>query len=96
MAQFDSRRDISPTGSLLTIMFGGYLIVPPFVSIYNTAKRIGDSQRAAGLQATCSGGLGLLFVFVLGLWPLYYQSELNKVIDHYGNPQPGTQLPLAV
>ncbi|MEU1825411.1 DUF4234 domain-containing protein [Streptomyces abikoensis] len=96
MAEFDSRRKISPGGSLLTIMFGGILIVPPFVSIYNTGKRIADAQRAAGLQPSCSGGLGLLLIFLFGLWPLYYQGELNKIVDHYQGTAPGTQVPLAV
>ncbi|KJY42578.1 hypothetical protein VR41_07380 [Streptomyces sp. NRRL B-1568] len=97
MLQFDSRRNISPTGSLLTVMFGGFLLgIPALVSFYNTGNRIADAQRAAGLHPTCSGGIGLLLCFFLGLGPLYYQGELNKVIDHYGNPQPGTQLPLAV
>ncbi|MFI9309338.1 DUF4234 domain-containing protein [Streptomyces triculaminicus] len=95
MAEFDSRRKISPGGSLLTMIFGGYLLIPPFVSFYNTGKRIADAQRAAGLQPTCSGGLGLLLCFVLGLGSFYYQNELNKVVDRYGQIQPGTQVPLA-
>lgn len=96
MAEFDSRRKISPAGSLLTMIFGGWLLfIPPLVSVYNCGKRIADAQRSAGLQPTCSGGLGLLFVFVLGLFPLYYQSELNKVVDHYRQAPPGTQVPLA-
>ncbi|MEU3752159.1 DUF4234 domain-containing protein [Streptomyces olivoreticuli] len=96
MAEFDSRRHISPAGSLLTLMFGGWLIIPPFVSLYNTGKRIADAQRAAGLRPTCSAGLGLLLCFIFGLVSLYYQSELNKVVDHYQQAAPGTQVPLAV
>lgn len=95
MLQFDSRRQISPAGSLFTLWFGGILLmIPPLVSIYNTGRRIADAQRAAGLQPTCSGGLGLLFVLLFGVWPMYYQAELNKVIDHYNAPE-GTQVALA-
>ncbi|MFI9718592.1 DUF4234 domain-containing protein [Streptomyces sp. NPDC052396] len=95
MAEFDSRRKISPAGSMLTIWFGWYLLIPPFVSYYNTGKRICDAQRAAGLPQTCSGGLGLFLVFIFGTHSVYYQSELNKVVDHYGQVPPGTQVPLA-
>ncbi|MFE7119450.1 DUF4234 domain-containing protein [Streptomyces sp. NPDC057654] len=95
MAEFDSRRQISPVGSLLAITIGGFVIIPPFVSVFNTGRRIADAQRAAGLQPTCSAGIGLLLMFVIGLYPLYYQIELNKIVDHYNQAAPGTQVPLA-
>jgi hypothetical protein len=95
MAEFDRRRTVPTTGALLTILFGWILIVPPFVSYFNTGNRIRDKQIAAGLAPTCSAWLGLLLVFVLGLQSLYYQAELNKVIDHYAPADTGTQVPLA-
>ncbi|MEU1376377.1 DUF4234 domain-containing protein [Streptomyces triculaminicus] len=94
MAEFDNRRQINPGMSLLAVTLGMFLIVPPYVSLYKTGRRIADAQRAAGLQPTCSGGLGLLLAF-LGFYGLYYQIELNKVVDRYGQIQPGTQVPLA-
>lgn len=96
MRDFDRRRSINPVGSLLTLMFGGFLIIPPFVSLYNTGKRIQDAQRAAGLPTTCSPGIGLLLMFVFSLGILYYQSELNKVVDRYPGAAPGVQVPLFV
>lgn len=81
--RFNPTTKVNPAGSLLTVIFGGFLIVPPFVSVYNTGTRIAAAQRAAGLPASCSGGVGLLLCFVLGLWPLYYQHELNKIVDAY-------------
>jgi hypothetical protein len=81
--RFNPTTKVNPAASLLTLMFGGILIVPPFVSVYNTGTRIAQAQRAAGLQPSCSGGLGLLFCFVLNLWPLYYQMEMNKIADAY-------------
>ncbi|GLY31979.1 hypothetical protein Kisp02_53440 [Kineosporia sp. NBRC 101731] len=59
--------------------FGAFVVVPPFVSIYRTGQRIADAQKAAGLPPTCNGVLGLLLIFVFGTFPLYYQSEMNKV-----------------
>ena len=86
MLQFDGRQRINPTGSLLTILFGWIIIVPPFVSYFNTGNRIANAQRAAGLAPTVNPWIGFLLLFVFGLTPLYYQFELNKIIDRYGVP----------
>jgi hypothetical protein len=67
------------------------------MSYYNTGNRIRNAQRAAGLTASCSGGIGFLLMFVFGLGTLYYQSELNKVSGSYGEgTAPGTTVPLYV
>ena len=96
MASFDRRRPVSPALTLLAILVGWMLIVPPFVAVYRTGERIGERQRAAGLASSCNGWIGLLLLFVFSLTPLYYQSELNKIADRYGNVPPGTQVPLYV
>ena len=97
MQEFDPRAKINPVGSLLTMIFGVVLCgIPPLVSFYNTGKRIADAQRAAGLAPTCSGLVGLLLSFVLGLGVLYYQVELNKIVDQYGNAPARGPVQLAV
>jgi hypothetical protein len=96
MASFDRRRPVSPALTLLAILIGWVLIVPPFVAVYRTGERIGERQRAAGLASSCNGWIGLLLLFVFSLTPLYYQSELNKIADRYGDVPPGTQVPLYV
>jgi hypothetical protein len=93
MVQFDRRRHISPAGSMLVILLLGWTVIAPLISYFNTGKRIANAQRAAGLPATCSAGLGLLLCFVFGLQVLYYQTELNKVVDRYQAAE-GTQVPL--
>lgn len=71
----------SPGTSVLAVTLGAFVIIPPFVSIWNTGRRMEGSQRAVGV----SGGSGPLF-FVLHLVPIislyapvYLQKELNKV-----------------
>ena len=66
---------------MLAVTLGAFVIIPPFVSIWNTGRRMEGSQRAVGV----SGGSGPLF-FVLHLVPIislyapvYLQKELNKV-----------------
>jgi hypothetical protein len=81
----------SPGTSLLAITLGGFIIVPPFVSIYNTGDRIAASQRAAGIAPTCNPLVGLLlWIFVFSTGSVYYQAEMNKIWDYYGNPQEGS------
>jgi hypothetical protein len=91
---FNPRTRVNPAGAVLTLLFGGLLIIPPYISIYNTGKRIGDAQRAAGLPSTCSAGLGVLLCFVFSTWTLYYQSELNKIVDAYPGAPAESMVPL--
>lgn len=70
----------SPGMSVIAVTLGGLLIIPPFVSIWGTGKRMQLTQRAADVQ----GGSGLLW-FVLHLVPVislfapvYLQYQLNK------------------
>jgi hypothetical protein len=87
--------DSNPTNSLMAFLFGWIIIVPPLVSIYRTGGRIAEMQRRAGLAPTCNGGIGLLLTFVVSLMPLYYQAELNKVWERYGNQPEGSPIQVA-
>src|SRR5215472_2686859 len=91
----DSEIEVEPALSVLAVSLGALIIVPPFVSIYNTGERISRMQAAAGLQPTCSGVLGLIASFILSLDVLYYQNELNKIWLHLGSaPEGGTVVTL--
>ncbi|MGZ4617384.1 MAG: DUF4234 domain-containing protein [Frankiaceae bacterium] len=93
--QYDPRIDVEPGVSVLAIFPGSWIIVPPLISFYNTGKRIGQEQRAAGLPDTCNGWIGLiLYVFVFGTGQIYYQYEINKVLDRYPGAEWGQQVPL--
>jgi len=83
MLHFDPRQPIKPAGSTLTILFGWIIIVPPFVSFFNTGNRIAGCQRAAGLPVTAKPWIGFVLLFIFALTPLYYQWELNKVVQRY-------------
>jgi hypothetical protein len=47
-------------------------------------------QAAAGVPTSCSGVLGLIASFLLGLHTLYYQNELNKLWTYLGGAPEGT------
>ena len=93
MLHFDPRQPIKPAGSTLTILFGWIIVVPPFVSYFNTGNRIARCQRAAGLPATANPWIGFVLLFIFGLTPLYYQFELNKVVERYA-VEPGAPVTL--
>ena len=86
---------ISPGISLLAVTLGAFLIIPPFVSIYNTCSRIGRMQERAGLDSRIEPVIGLLLVFVFALDTLYMQSHLNRIWDRYLRTAPPatSQLP---
>lgn len=71
----------SPGMSVLAITLGAIIIVPPFVSIFHTGKRMELSQQVADIER----GSGLLYfiltIIPIAAWiaPAYLQVELNKV-----------------
>jgi hypothetical protein len=92
---FDERIEVKPGMAVVAIALGWLVVVPFFVSVYNTGQRIGRMQYSAGMQQTCNPWIGLILVFVFGLYPLYYQQELNRIWAHYKNRAEGEQVPLA-
>ncbi|MGE5131431.1 MAG: DUF4234 domain-containing protein [Gemmatimonadota bacterium] len=92
---FDERIVVSPGLSMLAMLIGWIIIVPPFVTAYTTGERIGQMQEAAGMERTCLGWLGLLLSFFFNLEALYYQMELNKIWARFGYPEEGAVLSLA-
>jgi hypothetical protein len=86
----DGGIEVSPAISVVAITIGALIIVPPWVSIFKTGDRIGRMQSAAGVPTSCSGVLGLIASFLLGLHTLYYQNELNKLWTYLGGAPEGT------
>ena len=82
----------SPATSVIAITIGSFVIIPPFVSIWKTGRRMEGTQRVVGV----SGGSGPLF-FVLHIIPIvslfapvYMQMQLNtawRVIGDQGARQ---------
>jgi hypothetical protein len=93
---FDETIDVKPELSLLAILIGWIIIVPPFVSIYRSGERIAQMQEDAGMERSCNGLIGLVLSFFAGLYSLYYQYELNRIWARLGNPQEGSLVALPV
>jgi hypothetical protein len=92
---YDRRTGDAATNALLSLIFGFITLgIWPLIVYIKLAGRIAQAQRAAGLQPSCNAGLGFL-LGIFGFGTLYYQIELNKVVDRYGDIQPGQQVSLA-
>jgi hypothetical protein len=82
-----NRIEVNPWVSLLAVTLGWFLIVPPFVSMYRTFKRIRTAQEIADVGPRVSPGLGLLLFFIaLIFFPVevpYAQTNLNRVWRAY-------------
>ncbi len=91
---FDSRIEVNPTLSMLAVLIGWIIIIPPFITAYTTGERIGQMQEAAGMERTCIGWIGLILSFFFNLEALYYQLELNKIWARLGYPEEGAPVTL--
>jgi hypothetical protein len=74
----------SPVTSLLAVSLGALILVPPFVSWFNTFGRIRDAEEVAGVTTERTNvWMGLLFfiiaLFFLPVETLYAQYQLNRV-----------------
>jgi Kef-type K+ transport system membrane component KefB len=73
--------DVSPGVALLAITLGAFLIVPPFVSMYNTGERIRRVQERKGVDSPISAVLALVLLFipiVNAFQSAYLQAGLNR------------------
>ena len=68
---------------MLAITLGIFIIVPPFVSIYNTCKRLAAAERLTGTPPGMEPGLlFILWVFLSPVAEYIFQSNMNKVLQN--------------
>jgi Ca2+/Na+ antiporter len=79
----EDRLGRSPLTSLVAITIGWLIVIPPFVSFWNTFRRIEAAQEISGTTERVSVGLGFILYLVgvifLPVEVIYAQSELNRV-----------------
>jgi hypothetical protein len=92
--RLDPSIEVNPVMSLLALFPGSVIIVPPFVTVYRTGERIRSMQRAAGTEPDVLPILGIVLMFVLGLYALYYQVGLNGIWSAYGDQPENTTVPI--
>ena len=81
---------ISPTRSLMAMLFGWLIIVPPFIAAWNTGTHIASFERRTGVQQTVEPILVLVIMVVLSIANgAYLQDHLNRGWDAAGRLGPG-------
>lgn len=72
----------SPGTSLLAVAVGWIVIVPPFVSLYRSCKRLNASERTAGMPEGIEAPLlWLVLVFIAPVGHYLFQRNLNRVLE---------------
>lgn len=77
--------DVDPAMSVLAITLGAILIVPPFVSLYKTGRRVERAQFKGAVRDRISPVLSFILSFFLALHVIYIQSNLNKLWTRSGS-----------
>ena len=73
---------ISPTRSLMAMIFGWLIIVPPFIAYYNTANHVLKDEERLGIQSQISPALTVVIALVIWMgMAAYVQEHLNRVWD---------------
>lgn len=80
LAQKDD--SISPTRSLMAMLFGWIIIVPPFIAAWNTATHIAAFEQRVGVRQTVEPVLVLVILVVISIANgAYLQDHLNRAWD---------------
>jgi mannose/fructose/N-acetylgalactosamine-specific phosphotransferase system component IIC len=70
---------ISPTRSLMAMIFGWLIIVPPFIAMYNTAKHVQSLETRRGVGQTVEPALTVVLMFLFSFGNgIYVQEHLNR------------------
>jgi len=86
LALADPKLHVEPAGALAAVTGGALLIIPPFISVWRTFKRIRRAEEIAGLEDPVSHVVGfLLFLIAAVFLPVempYAQAHLNRLWRH--------------
>ena len=85
----------NPTNSLLALVPGFLIIVPPLVSYYRGTKRVQGASKIAGREPA-SGWIALILYLLLSpAMFAYLQVSLNNVWEQEAEALPGQAIPPA-
>jgi hypothetical protein len=73
---------MSPKRSLMAMIFGWLIIVPPFIAMYNTAKHVQTMETRLGARQTVEPAIALVLMLVFAFGNgVYIQEHLNRGWD---------------
>jgi H+/Cl- antiporter ClcA len=77
---------MSPMRSLMAMIFGWLLIVPPFIAMYNTAKHVQAMEGRLGIQQMLEPALTVVLMVLFSVGNgIYIQEHLNRGWDVAGS-----------
>ncbi|MFN8234257.1 MAG: DUF4234 domain-containing protein [Actinomycetota bacterium] len=80
LRRFERDDTIRPGMAALAITLGWLIIVPPFVSVYNTSMHVVKVERRLGIQQELSPALNVILLIVVSVGiGLYTQEHLNRI-----------------
>jgi hypothetical protein len=82
LREFEHNESISPTRSLMAMLFGWILIVPPFIAMYNTAKHVQAVEQRLAIQPQLEPALVIVIMLFVSIGNgVYIQEHLNRIWD---------------
>ena len=80
LRRFEHDDTISPTRSLMAILFGWLIIVPPFIAFYNTAVHVQSIERRRTIAPQLEPALVILILLLVAVGNgVYLQEHLNRI-----------------
>ena len=80
LRRFEHDDTISPTRSLMAILFGWLIIVPPFIALYNTAVHVQTIERRRSIQPQLEPALVIVILLLVAVGNgVYLQEHLNRI-----------------
>ena len=87
--RFEHDETISPARSLMAMIFGWIIIVPPFIAMYNTAKHVRAVEERLAIQPQLEPALTIVIMLLISIGNgVYIQEHLNRVWDRAAGAMP--------
>ena len=82
LRRFERDETISPARSLMAMIFGWVIIVPPFIAMYNTAKHVRTVEERLAIQPQLEPALVIVIMLFVAIGNgIYIQEHLNRIWD---------------
>jgi hypothetical protein len=82
LRRFEHDETISPVRSLMAIIFGWIIIVPPFIAAYNTANHVQAVEQRLAIQPQLEPALVIVILLFVSIGNgVYIQEHLNRIWD---------------
>lgn len=95
LQRYEHDPSISPTRSLMAMLFGWIIIVPPFIAMYNTARHVQGVEQRMTIQPQLEPALVIVIMILLSVANgVYIQEHLNRIWDRGAGPGTAAPVPL--